>query len=121
MERDVTEQRDFEVITGDSKGLPSCISISLSVQLFLLNQNLHKLLDHLPFLSAKPLIVNGKMFCLADKQDLSKILGVSTATIQRWSKDGVIPKPFSPERSKKGRKILKWDIYEVLDWIQKYR
>ena len=70
---------------------------------------------------SKPILVNGRLFQLVDKEELARTLGISMDTVIKWSNNGTIPQPFDPEKTKKGRKILKWDLYEVIEWFNKYR
>ena len=75
---------------------------------------------------SKPIIVNGKLFQLVDKEELANAFGISSDTVDKWSDKGFLPKPFDPEKlvndkNGKGRKVLKWDLYECLDWYRKFR
>ncbi len=104
----------------DSKP-PDWSSLAISKQLVLLNQNLARILEVFPKLKSRPVLVNGKLSQLASREEVAAILGVQPGTIDRWSRNGIIPKPYNPEKSKRGPKLLKWDLYEVLEWIRQYR
>ena len=110
--------------------LPENQLVFLSTQLALLNQNLYKLLEYFPNLKSKPVLVNGKLFQLVSREELANILGVSTNVIDKWSANSIIPKPFDPDRlrkgkqfekQKRGRRILKFDLFEVIEFLRQYR
>ena len=122
----------FELTSGQEEklSLPESQFVILSTQLALLNQNLYKLLEYFPILKSKPILVNGKLFQLVSREELADILGVSINVIDKWTANGIIPKPFDPDRLRKGKKfdkqrrgrrILKFDLFEVIEWYREFR
>ena len=48
---------------------------------------------------------------LVTRVDLADILGVLQNTIDYWAKNGTIPEPLNPEKGKRGRKFLRYDLF----------
>ena len=108
------------VSAGEHRALEGGILL-IAQQLSVLNRNLTCILEVFPNLKSQPILVNGKLTQLVSRDELASSLGVSAGTIDRWSKNGTIPNPFNPDRGKRGPKLLKWDLYEAVEWIRKYR
>ena len=105
---------------GENRALEGSILL-IAQQLSVLNRNLTCVLETFPHLKSQPILVNGKLTQLVSREELASSLGVSPGTIDRWSKNGTIPRPFNPDRGKRGPKLLKWDLYEVIERIRRYR
>lgn len=119
---------EFKVITGPEKSSPERLAMVLSMQV---------LVDCLPTFKSKPFIANGNLTQFVNKHELCQALGVSNEKIDLWIENHIIPKPMDPDGKrkaiesrptkvkgpggKKGRRTLLWDLYEVLDWLKKYR
>jgi len=55
-----------------------------------------------------------KMKNIYRAKDLAEFFKVSESSIWRWSANGTIPKPL-----KISRRVSVWDLYEVIDHIEK--
>ena len=109
-----------KISDGERRSLAEVLSI-LSGQLAVLNSSLSRVLEYLPEISSPPILVNGKMTQLVTRDELAVILGVRPNTVDRWAKNGTIPEPLNPEKGRRGRKFLRYDLFTVIDWIQRYR
>ena len=115
-----TIEESLAVSAGEHSALEGDIRL-IAQQLFVLNRNLTSILATFSHLKSQPILVNGKLTQLVNREELASSLGVSPGTIDRWSKNGTIPRPFNPDRGKRGPKLLKWDLYEVIERIRRYR
>lgn len=119
-----TKIQDLKVLPnpGNQNDFPDIDYLSLAVELHELNQTLNKVFGSFSKIKSKPVVVNGQNYCFVSKSQLAEIFGVSENTVDSWVSRGFLPPPFDPERGKaKGRKLLRWDLFECVSMYRKWR
>lgn len=68
------------------------------------------------------LVIHGKKFRLVEKDEAARHLSISIDTFDRCVRKGYLPQPYSPEqKSGNGNKLLRWDLYAVIEQFTSYR
>src|SRR5687768_5090787 len=81
-----------------------------------------EILDQLKNQNAAPLVIHGRCFESVTKSVAARRLSLSIAAFDDLVSKGYLPQPFAPDdRVGKGKKILRWDVYEVIEKFMSYR
>lgn len=76
--------------------------------------------------SSRGIVLAGKHHCYVSGEELASILEVSSTTIKRWDKAGLMPPPVrvpkdSGDGRGPGRGFVRWDLADVVNFLEKYK